>query len=206
MTNALRFVYRTIVGGVVFLLPLLLLLVLVRQAVKVLGAILSPVASHLPIQPSFGMDRPEIAAALLLLLLGFLAGLIAQAGIASRASEAMERMIVSKMPGFRLFKSIAQGAAGIDRGEVKVVMADIDGAWIMGFILEQHASGLLTVYIPSAPTPTSGSIYFLNEHQVRRVNVPPGAAAKCIMQLGAGAPQLLEHVDLSRAPAALDSR
>jgi hypothetical protein len=58
---------------------------------------------------------------------------------------------------------------------LKVALANIDDAWLLGFIIEQHSSGMLTVIIPSAPTPTAGSIYYLAEQQVGRLNVPnPG--------------------------------
>jgi uncharacterized membrane protein len=62
----------------------------------------------------------------------------------------------------------------------------------MAFIVEEHPSGLLTVFVPSAPTPNAGSIYYLTEQQVKRIDVPVAAAVKCIMQLGVGSRELLE--------------
>lgn len=194
MREALRFIGRTIAGGVIFLVPLLLLLVLARESVRLVGKILSPIAKHLPIEPSFGMDKPEIAAAIVLLLIGFLAGLLAQAGVAARLNSAIEQMILRKMPGYTIFKTVVHSAAGLggDDKDMKVALANIDDAWLIGFIIEHHADGLLTVFIPSAPTPTAGSIYYLNERQIRRLDVPVSAAIKCIMQLGVGSRQLLD--------------
>ena len=69
MKRWLRFVWRTIIGGVLFLGPLLLLLIIVVQGVRLIAKILNPVASHIPIPPMLGMAVPEIAAALLLILI-----------------------------------------------------------------------------------------------------------------------------------------
>jgi uncharacterized membrane protein len=56
---------------------------------------------------------------------------------------------------------------------------------------------MLTVFVPSAPTPTAGSIYLLTERQIRRLDVPVSAAVRCIMKLGVGSRQLLQgKVDL----------
>jgi len=50
----------------------------------------------------------------------------------------------------------------------------------------RHADGLLTVFVPSAPTPVAGTIYYLPEDRVRRLDVPVQTAAKLIMRLGVG--------------------
>jgi uncharacterized membrane protein len=137
-----------------------------------------------------------VAAAILLLLVGFLVGLLARARPVLRVRQAIEQLILRKVPGYTLFKTIAEGAAG-GRGDMKVALANIDDAWLMSFIIEEHADGMLTVFVPSAPTPMAGTIYFLTEQQVKRLDVPVAAAVKCIMQLGVGSRELLEGKILS---------
>jgi uncharacterized membrane protein len=195
MRAALRFIWRTVVAGVLFLAPVLILLLVVYHAVRLVAKILTPVADHIPIQPGFGLDKPQIIAAILLLALGFLAGLLAQMRFASRLTNAIEQVILSKMPGYTLFKAVAQGAAGEKTSNLKVALAHIDDAWLMSFIVEEHSSGLRTVFVPSAPTPTAGSIYLLTEQQIKRLNVPVSAAVKCIMRLGVGSRELLEGAE-----------
>jgi uncharacterized membrane protein len=112
MSKILRFIWQTIVGGVLFLAPLVLLLILIRTAVKLVATILGPIAKHLPFGDNLGLTASEIAAVLLLLLVGFGAGLVAQFGIAARLSRAIEQIVLRKMPGYTLFRSIAHSAAG----------------------------------------------------------------------------------------------
>ena len=45
---------------------------------------------------------------------------------------------------------------------------------------------------PSAPTPTAGSLYFLKEEQVKRLDIPMKDAIDCLMQLGVGSNELLK--------------
>jgi uncharacterized membrane protein len=194
----LSFIWRTVVAGVLFLAPVLILLVIVYHAVRLLAGILTPVADHIPIQPGFGLDKPQIVAAIVLILIGFLAGLLAQMRFASRLTAALEQVILSKMPGYTLFKAVAQGSAGDKTSNLKVALANIDDAWLMAFVVEQHASGLLTVFVPSAPTPTAGSIYYLTEQQIKRLDVPVSEAVKCIMRLGVGSRELLERAGATK--------
>jgi uncharacterized membrane protein len=191
MKTIIHFIWKTTIIGVLFIAPLLLALVLVREAIHVIAKVLGPIADHLPISPAFGLAKPEMAAAILLVVVVFVAGLISQTSIGANLQNTMEQLILRKMPGYTLFKSIVEGTAGVGGGELRVVLANLDDAWLIGFIIEQHADGLLTVFVPSAPTPTAGSIYFLTERQVKRLDVSVSAAVKCIRQLGVGSRELL---------------
>jgi uncharacterized membrane protein len=96
------------------------------------------------------------------------------------------------VPGFTFFKTIAQGIAGLEvESELAVALARIEDAWVISFVVERHASGLFTVFVPSAPTPAAGSIYYLTADRLRMLNVPVSAAVACIMRLGVGSRDLL---------------
>lgn len=200
MQQFMRYLMRTIVAGVLFIGPLMVFGLVVVHSIRLVAKVLNPVAGHLPIRPVLGLAEPEIAAALLLIFLGFAVGLIAQTAIAKSLKGVVEKLILSKVPGYTLFKAAAEGVAGMESGSnLKVALARIDDAWLLAFIVEQHADGLLTVFIPSAPTPTAGSIYYLTEEQVKRLDVPVSSAIKCIMQLGVGSRALLEPSGASKA-------
>jgi len=198
MKTIIHFIWKTTIIGVLFIAPLLLVLVLVREAIRMISRVLGPIAEHLPFPPAFGLAKPDIAAAILLVVVVFVAGLISQTSLGTSLRITMEQLILRKMPGYTLFKSIVKGSAGVGGGELKVVLANLDEAWLIGFIIEQHDDGLLTVFVPSAPTPTAGSIYFLTERQVKRLDVSVSAAVKCIKELGVGSRALLRgRIELS---------
>jgi len=54
---------------------------------------------------------------------------------------------------------------------------------------------LLTVFVPSAATLTAGSVYYLTERQIRRLDIPVSTAMKCIMQLGVGSREWLDRLE-----------
>lgn len=186
------------IDGVLFLAPLLITLLLLRETVRLLARVLTPIARHLPFTPRFGLDAPDIAAIVVLVAACFTAGLLARTSLGSAVRQKLEHLILSKMPGYTLLKSVAHGAAGTtESSDLKVALAKLDDAWLMAFIVEEAPPGRLhTVFVPSAPTPTAGSLYYLREDQIRRLDIPVSTAMKCVMRLGVGSRSLLDHSQL----------
>lgn len=183
-----------VLGGALFLLPLIVVLLLLYHAMRAVATVLHPAArALLPVESVGGVALVDVLAIAGLLGVGFVAGLIARTPAGRRIQGTLERAILGKMPGYTLLKSATAEHADLGMGaDVDVALARLDETWVLAFIMERHASGLLTVFVPSAPTPLAGAVYFLSEDQVRRVDVPVGRAMKCLMQLGVGAAAVLD--------------
>jgi uncharacterized membrane protein len=128
----------------------------------------------------------------------FHVGLLARTAAVAAVGDRLERVLLRRIPGFTLVKSMTEGMIGIDTGsEVKVAVAWIEESWVLAFVMERHENGLSTVFVPSAPTPAAGAIYYLPEDRVRLLDVPVSAAIACITTLGVGSRQLLAKAQLT---------
>jgi len=191
MKTLLQFIKTTMFGGILFLIPLVLILVLIGKAHGVVRKLVAPIAAHLPFERA-----DSVIAIVLLLLVAFLAGVLARTNLGRGLVRALENLILKKIPGYTLLKGMADGPLTAEGSEVKVIMANIDDAWLLAFIIEEQQDGVLTVFVPSVPTPVAGSLYFLREEQIKRLpNVSVREAVTCIMQLGVGSRALLERAD-----------
>jgi len=113
-----------------------------------------------------------------------------QIGVRSR--ELVERIGLNRLPGYTLVKSLTQSfAGGKEDSIVSVAIATIRDGEVLAFIVEEHDNGDYTVFVPTAPTPTIGTIYFLKREKVRKLDVPIAAGVDCIMQWGVGSKSLL---------------
>ncbi|HEX5033268.1 MAG TPA: hypothetical protein VFW62_02195, partial [bacterium] len=56
----------------------------------------------------------------------------------------------------------------------------------MTFIVERHADGWLTIFIPSAPNPTSGTVQMVRPEHVVKIATPAKQLAMCLMKIGDG--------------------
>jgi hypothetical protein len=89
--------------------------------------------------------------------------------------------------------------------EVAPPLARIEEAWVPGFVMERHASGLYTVFVPSAPTPLAGAIYYLTADRDKLLDIPTSAVVACIMRLGVGSRALLERAALGQVQVGEDA-
>ncbi|MBK9332659.1 MAG: hypothetical protein IPM96_09745 [Ignavibacteria bacterium] len=177
------------IKGIFVIIPLMFIVFILQGTIGILKELLQPFSNLLPARSLFGFGHTDFTVLVFLLIItvivGFIQGDRNRAGVIKR--------IESFIPGFSVVKKIL-GADGNSDLNKKVVscLATIDDAWLFAFILETGKEGMLTVFVPSAPTPTSGNIYFMTEQQVKRLDIEPKEVFKCITQLGIGADKLLE--------------
>jgi uncharacterized membrane protein len=193
MRSLITFVRTTLLGGLLFLLPVVLIIYLLGKAFSLAATVLRPVSRLAPSDELVGIAVTDALVILALILLCFLAGLIAGTGLGASLRGVAEKAVLRHLPGYTLYKAAAGEPLGLpgNDDEVSVALARLDDAWLLAFVLERHDSGLLTVFVPSAPAAAAGSIYYLTEEQVRRLNVPIKDAMQCVMQLGVGSKALL---------------
>lgn len=192
MKAVAEFVKTTLVGGVLFLVPVVLVVLLIGQALKIAVETLGPVARLAPARTVAGVVLVDVLAIVGVVAICFVVGLLIRTRPGRALGERLEYLVLSRVPGFTLVKSAARGLAGVEAGsDVSVALARIEDAWVLAFIVERPVDGYYTVFVPSAPTPAAGSIYYLTEDRLRPLDIPVGTALACIMRLGVGSGDLL---------------
>jgi len=187
----LRFLKTTLMGGVLFLIPVLVTLVVLKKGLEIVSKIVRPAAEAIPIEAVGGVHMRDLLAVLALVLVGFAAGLVARTGVGRALSEKLEQAVLRKMPGYTLLKGATAGTGGSEDSEVKVVLAKFDDNSVVGFVMEAPRGGFVTVFVPSAPTPAAGTVFILPMDRVQHLDVPVSDASKVIMRLGVGSQELL---------------
>jgi hypothetical protein len=116
MRPLVEFLKTTFVGGLLFLIPVVLVVLLLEKALHIAATGLAPVAHHLPMQGVMGIALAQVAAACALLLVCFLAGLVIRARAGASVNARLEQLILRRMPGFTFVKTIARRAGGVGSG------------------------------------------------------------------------------------------
>jgi uncharacterized membrane protein len=57
----------------------------------------------------------------------------------------------------------------------------------------------VAVFVPGAPNPLSGSVYFMPQDRIKAVDIPASGAMKCLRRVGAGSNALLRGTALQAA-------
>ncbi len=188
MKKLLAFLKTTLLGGALVVLPTWLAILLVLKAMVHLELIVKPVSRGLP----ESVRHPQIMAALLLIVVCFVVGLLIKTTFGHEAKRTLENKVLEKVPGYTTLRGVAEQLGDLEgnRG-FKPALVEIEEALAPAFIVEEHANQRCTVFIPSAPTPAAGTILIIDSARVHPVNVPVTKLFQCVAKWGTGMGDLL---------------
>lgn len=198
MRGLLRFIKATVVGGLLFMVPIIILIMTLEKGMLIASKFVAPLAAHFPDKPVLGMTAATLAAALVLLVLSFFAGLAAQTASGQKFVVWLEKVFLSKLPGYVMFRGVVGDMSnGMDtlagESKVRTVFVSIEEAWQIGFLMDTLASGELAVYVPGAPSPLSGSLYFMAPDRIRECNLTVFEAQAMLRRIGKGAAEAIQQ-------------
>jgi uncharacterized membrane protein len=192
MRALVAFVRATLVGGILFLLPIVVVAIVLGKAQELAGRIVAPLANRIAMKSMAGISTGTLLAIGLLVLFCLLVGLFARTRLAPRIVEWLESGFLYNIPGYDFFKGISESLMRYETDHAyPVVLARIEEAWQIGFLIERLESGHYAVFVPGAPNVWSGSVYLMTEERFQRIGISRIEAVKCLRRLGLGANELL---------------
>ena len=186
-----NFLKTTVLGGVLFLVPVVVLIAILEKALGVAQKAAVPLADVL-FQGTFLHDHAYVSDLLalgLLLVVCFLAGLAAKTSFARRSVDALEKKVLAKVPTYDSVKSkfLATLKSQSQEGEaMRPVLARFEDSWQIAFEVERIPGGIITVYVPGAPDPWSGSVCFMTEDRIQAIDPAMSPVLKTLKDLGKG--------------------
>lgn len=192
MKNITSFIKTTLIGGLFFVIPLVLLALIIGKVLDIFRKLVAPIADKIPIEAIGGITISRIIALLILLLVCFIAGLFAHTKKIKELRKWIETNILSHIPGYTLLKGMTESAAGIESDDLKdVVLVNIEEVWQIGFLMDKIDDELCSVYIPGAPNPMSGDVFFVKNERLKILDLPELSAMKIYKKLGLDAKKIL---------------
>jgi uncharacterized membrane protein len=187
-----NFIVNRLVAGVLVVAPIYLAALLLLKAMKSLTHLVRPLARLLP----EWLPADHIFSLLLVLIVCFLIGITVRTRTGRTVWRRMENSIFQRIPGYTVVRSFTQQLAGETQGEAwKPALAEIEEALVPAFIIEELEDELFTIFVPSAPTALSGSVYILSQDRVHRVDVPITRAIKAVSRWGSGSKELVAAME-----------
>jgi len=193
MKRITSFIKTTLIGGLFFVIPIVLVLLIIGKILEIFRKLVTPIADIIPLETIGGITLSGIIALLVLLLLCFIAGLFANTKKANDLKNWIEATILSNIPGYTLLKGMTESAIGVDSENLKdVILVDIEEVWQIGFLMDEIDDELSSVYIPGAPNPMSGDVFFVKNERLKKLDLPELSAMKIYKKMGLDAKQILK--------------
>jgi uncharacterized membrane protein len=144
-----------------------------------------------------GIGAATVLSVLVLVLISFVAGLVARTVVGGRLSRWSETSLLGRLPHYQLIKSMAEGLAHIESASgLKPVLVSIEDGWQMGYLLEKLENDWVSVFLPQAPTAMSGNIMYFPINRVRTLDITMVQAMSIVKAIGVGSGAALRGVDL----------
>jgi uncharacterized membrane protein len=199
MRKGSRSVGGTLVAGILVIAPVYLGVLLLLKAIKSLAGLLKPLAGLFP----DWVPAEGILSLLLVLVFCYLVGLAIRTSPGQAIRQRIERTVFEKIPGYALFRSFTRRLAGESEDEAwKPALAEIEDALVPAFIIEEHADGRYTVFVPSVPTPFAGAVYVLSRDRVHPLDIAFTQAIKTVSRWGSGCKDLVAAMESTKQPSA----
>ncbi len=143
MKPLLQFLRATITGGILFLLPVVLILMILQKAIGVLSKVSAPFSGWLPEKSIFGFTGQNLLGIIILVLLCFLAGLLFRSAWLQKGISSLEENVLTYLPGYTLMKSVTADALKADSPVfLKPVMVKDRDFHSLGFLVEESSDNI----------------------------------------------------------------
>lgn len=188
MWRVIGYLKSALIGGALVVLPAWLAVLLFIKALVHLEVLVKPVSAGLPESVRY----PMVIGSLLIVLVCLLVGVVISTAIGRQVRRGFERIVLERLPGYSTLRSVAEQLGQIENSRgFQPALVEIEDALAPCFIVEEHADGRRTVFVPSSPTPAAGTIYIIAGSRVHPLDIPVTKALKCITKWGAGSGELL---------------
>jgi uncharacterized membrane protein len=193
------FLKTTIVGGVLFLLPVAMVLLILGYAMRLAAKVAQPISDKLRLDQLgdlSGIGAVTVLAVLVLIVVSFAAGIVARTDLGGRISRWFENSLLGGLPQYQLLKSMAEGLAHVESTSLTPALVSIEDGWQLGYLLETLENGWVAVFLPQAPTPMSGNVMYFPAERVRPLGITMIQAMALVKHIGVGSAEALRGADL----------
>ena len=195
MKNFTQFIKTTILGGLIFLVPLFIVTIVLAKAHGLMVKVAKPFSALIPLDTIGGVAIANILAILAILLCCLIVGMLAKGDTAKRLLKSIEEKLLV-IPAYSFVKGVTDSLISSEEAAkafVPVIVKFDDNAQI-AFEIERSEGGNVVIYLPGSPNPWSGSVVYFEEDRVERLDMTVPEAINNIRHLGRGSAQYGEQV------------
>jgi uncharacterized membrane protein len=195
MQDKVGFIKTTVIGGVFFIIPLAIVLMLVGKLVGVMKGVASSLSPLLAVDTPMGAIVLNLLALLVILGFCFLAGLAAKGVTAKKVVGKLDTALLAALPGYAFVKGFADNMSRSDEMSESFlpVAVHFDDYSQLAFEIERQPNGQVALYLPGAPNPWSGTVVYVTHDRVKRLSMSLNEALKNIRMLGKGSSAIIER-------------
>jgi uncharacterized membrane protein len=193
MDKHVGFIKTTVIGGLIFLIPFVIIVSVLGKAINTMIVVARPLEKMIPLESIGGIAVIHILAILLVVFVCFLAGMLAKSSAGKRSFTWLDSKLIMLIPGYSFIKGFVGNMEKDESKKVMIpVLAKLDDQTLLGFEVERLSDGQVVVFLPGSPDTTSGTVAYMTEDRVERLDIDFAATYKILRTLGRGSEQFIK--------------
>ena len=189
-----NFIKITIAGGIVFLIPVGVIIFILAKTVNFLYDLSRPITARLPFRNVAGVGVNTLMSIILLLLICFLAGIFMRTKLAKKIIQWLEDRVLVYVPGYSYIRARSTDWFSDEKTHTwKPATIFVDDNEVICFVIDE-SEDYCSIFLPSAPVPSSGSICVREKKNVTFLTTSVSETVAMIRQFGRGASSSIEKV------------
>jgi uncharacterized membrane protein len=192
------FLKTSILGGVVVILPMFIFIMVFKWLFGWVTDIIQPLTNLIVTKSHMSEIIADALVIAVIVISCFIIGIIVKTKIGKFIHENLESRILKVAPGYGTIKEIVLQLIGkkFPFSSVALVRIFENDTLVTAFITDSHADGSYTIFVPTAPNPTSGFICHVKGEYVQHIDIPIEEAMRSVITCGAGSKKILSRLGL----------
>ncbi|MCX4026152.1 DUF502 domain-containing protein [Endozoicomonas sp. SM1973] len=199
MEKLRAFIKQSLIGGILILLPIVILGAVFRWVFYFVTDLIQPMTDYMSAHYHLPELVADIAVIALIMFACFAIGTLVSTSVGTWIHSHFDKYLDKLAPGYRIIKEIVSQIVGdpnsspFTKGEVVRVQlfGETCETTVTAIVTARHEDDTVTIFMPTGPNPTSGNIYHVPE---KLVTYYPDASVekmmKSIIACGAGSDSL----------------
>jgi uncharacterized membrane protein len=194
--------------GLASILPIVLIIWVLYWLYTFIINQVQPVAELLSIGIHIDIILASLITIGLILGITFLLGLTVRTRIGRFFHHQIENKVLRRIPGYTVTKEVVLTFSGEQETPFScaVLCKPFGGnVWMTGFVTDRTKdAGIITVFVPTGPNPTSGNIYHIPSSEVIELKNKVEQGIKTVIGCGAGSSVLVREAHLKYDRSLID--
>jgi uncharacterized membrane protein len=166
MKGVLETARTTIIGGAIFLAPIVVVVFLGSKVLGFVEGLLQPIEARTGDMAIGGVAFTTLLAIVLILFVCYLFGLLAQTRHGRGALQWAQNGLARVLPSFGMYSELFKELGG-EHANASVVLVPTDAGWNLALCFEPKGDGPRLVFIPGSPQWTQGALALAPAEDVR---------------------------------------
>lgn len=194
MTTISKFLKDTILGGLLFLVPLLVIIAISAKFWIRLSGIGHKLSASFGLRSAFGIDPGPILAAITMLLICFLSGLLLRVTFMKKMRNQVDHILEKIIPGYEFYKFNLEEKIRYKNSVAArpPVIVTQDGIGQAGVITDELADGRKVIFIPAKPGTPEGQVFIVPESMLERLSIDEVHLNRILQHHGKGLAALMK--------------